>query len=88
MKLQTDPTVIYGMGDKFDGNLRKIDLQTDHAYNTYTDLVYRLLLLPCQGWLLFRQLLTRLPPMNFTLLPEEMEPLTFHLRSKNITVLS
>lgn len=36
MKLQTDPTVIYGMGDKFDGNLRKIDLQTDHAYNTYT----------------------------------------------------
>lgn len=36
MKLQTDPTVIYGIGDKFDGNLRKIDLQTDHAYNTYT----------------------------------------------------
>lgn len=36
MKLQTDPTVIYGMGDKFDGNLRKIDLQADHAYNTYT----------------------------------------------------
>ncbi|SEI40728.1 endolytic transglycosylase MltG [Nitrosomonas eutropha] len=36
MKLQTDPTVIYGMGDKFGGNLRKIDLQTDHAYNTYT----------------------------------------------------
>jgi UPF0755 protein len=36
MKLQTDPTVIYGMGDKFDGNLRKIDLQTDHIYNTYT----------------------------------------------------
>lgn len=36
MKLQTDPTVIYGMGDKFDGNLCKIDLQADHAYNTYT----------------------------------------------------
>lgn len=36
MKLQTDPTVIYGMGNKFDGNLRKIDLQTDHEYNTYT----------------------------------------------------
>jgi UPF0755 protein len=36
MKLQTDPTVIYGMGDKFDGNLRKVDLQTDHPYNTYT----------------------------------------------------
>ena len=36
MKLQTDPTVIYGMVNKFDGNLRKIDLQTDHEYNTYT----------------------------------------------------
>lgn len=36
MRLQTDPTVIYGMGDKFDGNLRKKDLQTDQAYNTYT----------------------------------------------------
>ncbi|MFO7579849.1 MAG: endolytic transglycosylase MltG [Nitrosomonas halophila] len=36
MKLQTDPTVIYGMGDKFDGNLRKTDLRTDHPYNTYT----------------------------------------------------
>ena len=36
MRLQTDPTVIYGMGNKFDGNLRKIDLQTDHEYNTYT----------------------------------------------------
>ncbi len=36
MRLQTDPTVIYGMGDKFGGNLRKIDLQTDHSYNTYT----------------------------------------------------
>lgn len=38
MKLQTDPTVIYGLGDKFDGNLRKQDLVTDHAYNTYTRL--------------------------------------------------
>lgn len=36
MRLQTDPTVIYGLGEKFDGNLRKIDLQTDHPYNTYT----------------------------------------------------
>ena len=36
MKLQTDPTVIYGLGDKFDGNLRRVDLQTDTAYNTYT----------------------------------------------------
>jgi UPF0755 protein len=36
MLLQTDPTVIYGMGDKFDGNLRKRDLRTDTAYNTYT----------------------------------------------------
>ncbi len=36
MRLQTDPTVIYGMGDKFDGNLRKKDLQQDTLYNTYT----------------------------------------------------
>ncbi|MDO9636174.1 MAG: endolytic transglycosylase MltG, partial [Thiobacillus sp.] len=36
MRLQTDPTVIYGVGARFDGNLRKIDLQTDTPYNTYT----------------------------------------------------
>jgi UPF0755 protein len=36
MLLQTDPTVIYGLGDKFDGNLRKRDLQTDTPFNTYT----------------------------------------------------
>lgn len=36
MLLQTDPTVIYGVGAAFDGNLRKRDLQTDTPYNTYT----------------------------------------------------
>ncbi|NBX53456.1 MAG: endolytic transglycosylase MltG [Betaproteobacteria bacterium] len=36
MPLQTDPTVIYGLGDTFDGNLRRRDLQTDHPWNTYT----------------------------------------------------
>jgi UPF0755 protein len=36
MLLQTDPTVIYGLGEKFDGNLRKKDLQTDTPWNTYT----------------------------------------------------
>ena len=36
MLLQTDPTVIYGIGPSFDGNLRKHDLQTDTPYNTYT----------------------------------------------------
>jgi UPF0755 protein len=36
MRLQTDPTVIYGLGEKFDGDLRKRDLQTDTPYNTYT----------------------------------------------------
>ena len=36
MPLQTDPSVIYGLGDRFDGNLRKTDLQTDTPYNTYT----------------------------------------------------
>ena len=36
MRLQTDPTVIYGVGASFDGNLRKRDLQTDTPWNTYT----------------------------------------------------
>jgi peptidoglycan lytic transglycosylase G len=35
MPLQTDPTVIYGMGDQFDGNLKRSHLQTDTPYNTY-----------------------------------------------------
>jgi UPF0755 protein len=35
MPLQTDPTVIYGLGERFDGNLRKVHLQTDGPYNTY-----------------------------------------------------
>jgi len=36
MPLQTDPTVIYGLGDQFDGNLRRVHLQTDTPFNTYT----------------------------------------------------
>ena len=35
MKLQTDPTVIYGMGDDFDGNIRREDLTRPTPYNTY-----------------------------------------------------
>jgi UPF0755 protein len=35
MPLQTDPTIIFGLGTAFDGNLRKRDLQTDTPYNTY-----------------------------------------------------
>lgn len=36
MRLQTDPTVIYGLGERFDGNLRRRDLTSDTPYNTYT----------------------------------------------------
>lgn len=36
MRLQTDPTVIYGLGESFDGNLRRVDLLTDTPYNSYT----------------------------------------------------
>jgi UPF0755 protein len=36
MRLQTDPTVIYGLGQQFDGNLRRRDLERDTPYNTYT----------------------------------------------------
>jgi UPF0755 protein len=36
MPLQTDPTVIYGLGDSYTGRLRKVDLQTDTPWNTYT----------------------------------------------------
>ena len=35
MRLQTDPTVIYGLGENFDGNLRRRDLRQDMPYNTY-----------------------------------------------------
>ncbi len=36
MMLQTDPTVIYGMGERYDGKIHKHDLEADTPYNTYT----------------------------------------------------
>ncbi len=36
MRLQSDPTVIYGLGPSFDGNLRRRDLKRDTPYSTYT----------------------------------------------------
>ena len=36
MRLQSDPTVIYGIRDRYDGNIRRRDLTTDTPYNTYT----------------------------------------------------
>lgn len=36
MRLQTDPTVIYGMGSAYEGSIRRVDLLQDTPYNTYT----------------------------------------------------
>lgn len=48
MRLQTDPTVIYGMGTRYNGKLSRVDLDTPTAYNTYTITDCRQARLPCR----------------------------------------
>jgi len=49
MRLQTDPTVIYGLGTGYDGNLRRADLERDGPYNTYTRAACRRRRSRCRG---------------------------------------
>ncbi len=50
MRLRSDPTVIYGIGAKYDGDIRSKDLSTDTPYNTYTrGGACRRRRLPCRG---------------------------------------
>jgi UPF0755 protein len=51
MPLQTDPTVIYGLGEGFDGNLRKHHLLADTPFNTYTRPACLRHRWPCRAWL-------------------------------------
>lgn len=54
MPLQSDPTVIYGIGSSFDGNLRKADLSADHPWNTYTRRGLPLTPIAMPGWAALR----------------------------------
>jgi len=67
MPLQTDPTVIYGLGEAFDGNLRKRDLLADTPWNTYTGAACRPRRLPCRAGARCRRRCSRPAPKRFTL---------------------
>lgn len=77
MKLQTDPTVIYGMGHGYRGKIRKADLLRDTPYNTYTAMACRRLRLLCREKRRWKRHSIRLPPMPFILWRVAMEPASF-----------